>query len=99
MKTILDTCIRTNIPNVHINKIDALGVYIHGEYAGVSNEEAVDLIEMAINEGIKMNNGQKNIMSIALGKIWLEGYMAGCEANDENVKQTLRNSIDKYYFI
>ena len=38
-------------------------------------------------------------MSIALGGIWLEGYIAGCGATDENVKQTLRDSINKYFFI
>jgi len=82
-----------------MNKIDSLGIYIKGDYAGVDNEKAFDLIEMAVAEGVKANAGQKNVMSITLGGIWLEGYIAGCGATDENVKQTLRDSINKYFFI
>ena len=82
-----------------MNKIDSLGIYIDGNYAGVDNENAFDLIETAVAEGVKANAGQKNAMSIALGSIWLEGYIVGCGATDENVKQTLRNSINKYFFI
>lgn len=82
-----------------MNTIDSLGIYIKGDYAGVDNESACDIIERAVAEGVKSNAGQKNAMSIALGAIWLEGFMAGCGATDENVKSTLREAINKYFFI
>lgn len=82
-----------------MNKIDGLGIYIKGDYAGVDNEAACDIIEMAVAEGVKANANRKNTMSIALGGIWLEGYIAGCGATDENVINTLRDSLNKYFFI
>ena len=42
-----------------MNKIDSLGIYIGGVYAGVDNEKALDLIETAVAEGVKANAGQK----------------------------------------
>lgn len=60
-----------------MNKIDSLGIYINGEYAGVDNENAFDLIETAVAEGVKANAGQKNAMSIALGVFGWKDILPG----------------------
>ena len=82
-----------------MNKIDSLGIYIKGDFAGVDNESAMDIIEMAINKGVEINAGRKEVMSIAFASIWFDGYVAGCGATDENVIRTLKDSINKYVFI
>lgn len=82
-----------------MNKIDALGIYIKGDFAGVDNESTLEIIEMAVNKGVEINAGRKEAMSIAFAGIWLDGYIAGCGATDENVIKTLHESINKYSFI
>lgn len=84
---------------INMNKIDALGIYIKGDFAGVDNEAALEIIEMAVNKGVEINAGRKEAMSLAFAGIWLDGYMAGCGATDENVIRVMKDSINKYYFI
>ena len=74
-----------------------IGIYQNGEFAGVDNEAACDLVERAVQYGVKQW-GKSDVMAIQIGAYWLEGYLSAC-CDDENVKRVLRNSIKHYFFI
>lgn len=82
-----------------MNRIDSLGIYVNGEFVGVNNEFSMELIETAINKGVEINAGRKEAIAIVFGSIWLDGYIVGCGATDENVIRTLKESIQKYFFV
>lgn len=74
-----------------------IGIYQNGEFAGVDNEAACDLVERAVQYGVKQR-GVSDALAIQIGSYWLEGYLFGC-CDDENVKRVLRDSIKHYFFI
>ena len=74
-----------------------IGIYQNGEFAGVDNEAACALVERAVQYGVKQR-GVSDTLAIQIGSYWLEGYLSGC-CDDENVKNTLRDSIKHYCFI
>jgi len=61
------------------------------------NEVDRNTIDMAVAEGMKANAGKKEALSIALGGIWLEGYMEG-KNMEEADRAVLREGIKRYFF-
>ena len=69
-----------------------------GEFIGIDNERACDIIDRAVEYGVMKQGGIKNALAIELGAIWLEGWMVGAEMKPEE-KQALYNAIKNYFFI
>lgn len=74
-----------------------IGVYKNGEFAGVDNEDSFELVERAVQYGVKQW-GKPDAMAIQIGAYWLEGYLSAC-CDDENVKRAMRESIKNYFFV
>jgi hypothetical protein len=75
-----------------------IGIYIDGEFKGVDNERACDLIERAVEYGVKTNGGKKEAFSLMLASVWLDGYLS-VACHDENVIRVMRESMQHYFFI
>lgn len=69
----------------------------NGEFIGIDNERACDIIDRAVEYGVMKQRGIKNALAIELGAIWLEGWMVGAEMKPVE-KQALYNAIKNYYF-
>ena len=76
---------------------ESIAVYADGKFAGVDNERACDLIEQAVNFGVKAW-GRKEVMAIQIGAYWLEGWMAANHIGEEEAA-CLRKAINHYYFM
>ena len=75
----------------------SIAIYVDGKFDGVDNERACDLIEQAVNFGIKAW-GKQEAMAIQIGAYWLEGWMAANEITDEEAN-CLRKGIEDFFFI
>lgn len=70
----------------------------NGEFIGIDNERACDIIDRAVEYGVMKQGGIKNALAIELGAIWLEGWMVGAEMKPVE-KQALYNAIKNYHFV
>ena len=69
-----------------------------GEFIGIDNERARDIIDRAVEFGVMKQGGIENALAIELGAIWLEGWMIGAEMKPVE-KQALYNAIKNYHFV
>lgn len=69
-----------------------------GEFIGIDNERACDIIDRAVEFGVMKQGGIENALAIELGAIWLEGWMIGAEMKPVE-KQALYNAIKNYHFV
>ena len=74
-----------------------IGIYIDGEFKGVDNERACDLINRAVEYGVNANGGKKQAFSLTLASLWLDGYLSAT-CHDENVIRVMRESMQHYFF-
>lgn len=70
----------------------------NGEFIGIDNERACDIIDRAVEYGVMKQGGIKNALAIEFGAIWLEGWMVWAEMKPVE-KQALYNAIKNYYFV
>lgn len=81
-----------------INTNNHLAVYgPNGEFMGIDNERACDLIDQAVDFGVKVW-GKKEVMAIQIGAHWLEGWMAANKITGEEA-DCLRKGIKDFFFI
>lgn len=76
----------------------SFAIYKNGEVIGYSNEDVAELVEQAVEYGVKMNGGHKEAMSIVFATIWIDGWCASAEV-DEKEAQFIHNAAMNYYFI
>ena len=83
------------------NQVSTNSIAIYGsdgEFIGIDNERACDIIDRAVEFGVMKQGGIENALAIELGAIWLEGWMIGAEMKPVE-KQALYNAIKSYYFV
>ena len=63
----------------------------------LTESQVQELVERAVQYGVtKMG---QTALAIELGRIWIDGYIAGHESLTEDDKKSLRATIKNYYFI
>ncbi len=70
----------------------------NGEVTGYSNEDALALVEQAIEYGVKMNGGRKEAIAIAFAQMWIDGWCVGADIDEDEAK-FLRKATGNYFFI
>ena len=62
--------------------------------------EVLEIIDKAVDFGVKAINGQKNALALQIGTFWLEGYIYGNEPRltEDDIK-SLRVTMNKYRFM
>lgn len=70
----------------------------NGEVTGYSNEDALALVEQAIEYGVKANGGRKEAIAIAFAQMWMDGWCVAAEVDEAEAK-FLRQATGNYFFI
>lgn len=62
--------------------------------------EVLEIIDKAVDFGVKAINGKKNVLALQIGAFWLEGYIYGNESQltEDDIK-SLRATMNKYCFM
>lgn len=61
--------------------------------------DILNLVDEAVAYGVKAHRGKKDVISIQIGRFWIDGYIKGNSNLTEADKKSLIATIDNYFFI
>ena len=67
-------------------------------YTTLNEFEILNIVDRAVEYGVNALNGQKNTMALQIARFWLDGYIDGCDGIIANDIESLRTTMNNYYF-